>query len=239
MAVKKHSRPVIVLIVFLILLAGGVCAERVSAPGANGAPGITLDYILPNTGLPAPLTGGGITLEAIGGQPIIGLFSDGIIQAAYLPSLEVSGVYTYNDTADPMRYGLTYYQSFYLRSSAYADLAAIMAGINAALPAGSPYECIEIDHYDPANQGWETTAKWRNYDQQLDVYHTRPIYNSSTGNVTYEYPAASPAVDFSRGDYIYLGFGKLSAAAVTVSGNWLYRDALDARSEPKFNWAPK
>jgi len=236
-AVKKHSWPVFVLIVFLTLSAGAVSAEKVTGGG------VTVDYVIPCSGLPAPLSGPGITLEAIGGQPVIGIFSDGLTpEAAFLPSLEVSGVYTYNDPAEPMRYGLTYYQSLYLRSSAYADLAAIMADVNAALEAAgiTAYECIEVDHYDPANQGWEETARWRNYDQQLDFYHARPIYSPATGAVTYEYTPASPAANFAQGDYVYFGFGKISVPAAAYEGShWKYRDALDARSALKFNWAPK
>ncbi|OGC10452.1 hypothetical protein A3D23_03330 [candidate division WOR-1 bacterium RIFCSPHIGHO2_02_FULL_53_26] len=167
-----------------------------------------------------------------------GLADEGI---TVLPSLEVAGVYTFNDRSDPLRYGMTYYQSYYLKSAAYATLEAIMSDINTALQAASmPYECIEVDHYDLINQGWNVTAQWRNLSSdQRAVYHARPIYSPATGIVTYEYMTASPTAEFSAGDYVYFGFGRIAGSATYESdGYWQYREVI-APVSTIFTWQPK
>jgi hypothetical protein len=199
-------------IIVICLAAAAICLTQTASPATR-------------------VLGGGIGIFG-------GLAEEGIMA---LPSLEVVGVYTFNDRNDPLRYGMTYYQSYYLKSAAYATLEAIMSDINLALQNASlPYECIEVDRYDPVNQGWEMSSRWRDFNNQPAVYHTIPIYSQSTGTVTYEYTAASPAANFALGDYVYFGFGRIANSATLESdGYWQYREVIALPVSTIFTWQAK
>jgi hypothetical protein len=172
--------------------------------------------------------------------------------------LKLDEMYTWKDATDPNFYAMTYWVPYYIQGN-YANLGEVYVAINNALKTHlqslgltNAFECIEVDYYNERNQGWDICGK--DLDETSPGVFTPRLYYRFTNNISHQpgdftwgfddpdnpNTAASPAVNFTQGAYVFLGFGKIRTAK-ELDGN--YREQIATYSAPlqlstPFEWNP-